>query len=54
MIKLVYMQDTINYMLELDKRLLHELDKLDKPELKVIYNEGSEPLQYYLFEIEKE
>ena len=47
MAKVIYMQDTINFMVKVDRTLIMELDLMGKPEIKSI--EGA---QYYVFEIE--
>jgi len=43
MTKIIYMQDTVNYMIKTDKKL----DMMGKPEIKSI-----EDIQYYVFEVE--
>ena len=47
MMKLIYTQDTINYMLKDNRDLVEELDKMGKPEIKTI-----DKIQYYVFEVE--
>ena len=47
MMKLIYTQDTINYMLKYHKNLIEELDRMGKPVIKTI-----DKIQYYVFEIE--
>ena len=47
MTKIIYTQDTVNYMLKDHKNLIEELDRMGKPEIKTI-----DKIQYYVFEIE--
>ena len=47
MTKIIYMQDTVNYMIKTDKNLVMQLDMMGKPEIKSV-----EGVQYYVFEVE--
>ena len=47
MAKIIYTQDTVNYMVKTDKTLVMQLDMMGKPEIKSIGD-----IQYYVFEVE--
>ena len=47
MTKIIYTQDTVNYMVKTDKNLVMQLDMMGKPEIKSV-----EGVQYYVFEVE--
>ena len=47
MTKIIYMQDTVNYMIKTDKNLVMQLDMMGKPDIKSV-----EGVQYYVFEVE--
>ena len=47
MAKIIYMQDTVNYMAKTNKNLILQLDMMGKPVIKSI--DGA---QYYIFEVE--
>ena len=47
MAKIIYMQDTVNYMVKTDKNLVLQLDMMGKPDIKSV-----EGVQYYVFEVE--
>tara|TARA_R100000541_G_scaffold10550_2_gene18406 strand:+ start:1084 stop:1227 length:144 start_codon:yes stop_codon:yes gene_type:complete len=45
--KIIYTQDTVNYMIKTNKNLVLQLDMMGKPEIKSV-----EGVQYYVFEVE--
>ena len=47
MAKIIYTQDTVNYMIKTNKNLVLQLDMMGKPEIKSV-----EGVQYYVFEVE--
>ena len=47
MAKIIYTQDTVNYMIKTNKNLVLQLDMMGKPDIKSV-----EGVQYYVFEVE--
>jgi hypothetical protein len=50
--KLVFLQETINYMHKLDPNSLKQLEALGAPEMKDLVTKEEQTIRYYVYKIE--